>query len=47
VLQRLKPSGLINEHPSLAAYVERAEARPAFQRARAAQLAELAALNAA
>lgn len=30
VLQRLKPSGLLNEHPLLAAYVARAEARPAF-----------------
>ena len=39
VLQRLKPSGLLYEHPSLAAYVARAEARPAFQRAFAAQLA--------
>ncbi|MEO6014113.1 MAG: glutathione S-transferase family protein [Devosia sp.] len=39
VLQRLKPSGLLNEHPSLVAYVARAEARPAFQRAYAAQLA--------
>jgi glutathione S-transferase len=39
VLQRLKPSGLINEHPSLVAYVARGEARPAFQRAFAAQYA--------
>jgi glutathione S-transferase len=37
VLQRLKPSGIIDDHPSLAAYVARAEARPAFQRAYAAQ----------
>jgi glutathione S-transferase len=36
VLQRLKPSGLINEFPSMAAYVARAEARPAYQRAYAA-----------
>jgi len=43
VLQRLKPSGLLNEYPNLAAYVARAEARPAYQRAFAAQLA----LNAA
>ena len=43
VLQRLKPSGLLNEHPRLAAYVARAEARPAFQRAFAAQLAVSAA----
>lgn len=39
VLQRLKPSGLLNQHPSLAAYVARGEARPAYQRAFAAQLA--------
>ena len=39
VLQRLKPSGLLDEFPKLAAYVARAEARPAYQRAFAAQLA--------
>jgi glutathione S-transferase len=39
VLQRLKPSGILNEHPTLAAYVARGEARPAYQRAFAAQLA--------
>ena len=39
VLQRLKPSGLLNEVPSLAAYVARGEARPAYKRAFAAQLA--------
>ncbi|XHS80582.1 glutathione S-transferase family protein [Burkholderiaceae bacterium UC74_6] len=39
VLLRLKPSGLLNEHPTLAAYVARGEARPAYQRAFAAQLA--------
>ncbi len=39
VVQRLKPSGLINNYPTIAAYVARAEARPAFQRAFAAQLA--------
>lgn len=39
VLLRLKPSGLLAEYPSLAAYVARAEARPAYQRAFAAQLA--------
>ncbi|HEX4296606.1 MAG TPA: glutathione S-transferase family protein [Devosia sp.] len=39
VLQRLKPSGMLGEFPSLAAYVARAEARPAYQRAFAAQLA--------
>jgi len=39
VLQRLKPSGILNEFPNLAAYVARAEARPAYKRAFAAQLA--------
>jgi glutathione S-transferase len=39
VLQRLKPSGVLNEFPGLAAYVARGEARPAYQRAFAAQLA--------
>jgi glutathione S-transferase len=39
VLQRLKPSGLLFAHPTLAAYVARAEARPAYQRAFAAQYA--------
>jgi glutathione S-transferase len=39
VLQRLKPSGLLDEFPILAAYVARAEARPAYQRAFAVQLA--------
>lgn len=38
VLQRLKPSGLLQEFPILAAYVARAEARPAFKRAFEAQL---------
>lgn len=38
-LQRLRPSGLLVEYPSLAAYVARGEARPAYQRAFAAQLA--------
>jgi glutathione S-transferase len=36
---RLRPSGLLDEYPNLAAYVARAEARPAYQRAFAAQLA--------
>jgi len=44
-LQRVKPSGLLNEFPSLAAYVARAEARPAYQRAFAAQLAVFEAAN--
>jgi len=39
VLLRVKPSGLLAEFPSLAAYVARGEARPAYQRAFAAQLA--------
>jgi glutathione S-transferase len=39
VLLRLKPSGILNEYPSLAAYVVRGEGRPAYQRAFAAQLA--------
>ena len=39
VLQRLKPSGMLDEFPTLAAYVARGEARPAYQRAFAAQLA--------
>jgi glutathione S-transferase len=39
VLQRLKPSGFLDEFPTLAAYVSRGEARPAYQRAFAAQLA--------
>jgi glutathione S-transferase len=39
VLQRLRASGLLDEYPNLAAYVARAEARPAYQRAFAAQFA--------
>jgi glutathione S-transferase len=39
VLQRLRPSGILDEFPNLAAYVARGEARPAFTRAFAAQLA--------
>ncbi|QSI30285.1 glutathione S-transferase family protein [Variovorax sp. RKNM96] len=39
VLLRARPSGLLDEFPSLAAYVARGEARPAYQRAFAAQLA--------
>lgn len=38
-LQRLKASGILGAFPSLAAYVARAEARPAYQRAFAAQKA--------
>ena len=39
VLLRLKSSGILDEFPGLAAYVARGEARPAYQRAFAAQLA--------
>ena len=39
VLMRLGASGLLEEHPNLAAYVARGQARPAYQRAFAAQLA--------
>ena len=39
VLLRLKGSDLLAEHPNLSAYVARGEARPAFKRAFAAQLA--------
>ena len=43
VLLRLRPSGMLDEFSSLAAYVARGEARPAYQRAFDAQ----AAINAA
>jgi glutathione S-transferase len=39
VLLRLKPSGILDEYPKLAAYVARGEARPAYERAFEAQLA--------
>jgi glutathione S-transferase len=39
VLRRLDGEGLVEEYPNLAAYVARGEARPAYQRAFAAQLA--------
>ena len=39
VLLRYRSSGLLDEYPNLAAYVARGEARPAYQRAFAAQLA--------
>jgi glutathione S-transferase len=39
VLLRLRSSGILDEHPNLAAYVARGEARPAYARAFAAQLA--------
>jgi glutathione S-transferase len=40
VLLRLKVSGLLDAYPNLAAYVARGEARPAYKRAFAAQLAD-------
>jgi glutathione S-transferase len=39
VLRRLESSGILGDYPTLAAYIARAEARPAYQRAFAAQLA--------
>ena len=42
VLLRLKASGILGKFPNLAAYVARGEARPAYKRAFAAQLAIVA-----
>jgi glutathione S-transferase len=39
VLLRFRPSGILDEFPTLAAYVARGEARPAYKRAFDAQLA--------
>ena len=39
VLLRLRPSGILDQHPKLAAYVARGEARPAYKRAFEAQWA--------
>jgi glutathione S-transferase len=39
VLLRLRASGILDEFPSLSAYVARGEARPAYKRAFDAQLA--------
>ena len=39
VLLRLRSSGLLDEYPTLAAYVARGEARPAYKRAFEAQYA--------
>jgi len=39
VLLRVRPSGILDEFPSLAAYVGRGEARPAYKRAFDAQAA--------
>ena len=47
VLLRLRPSGILDQFPQLAAYVARGEARPAYQRAFAAQWAINAAKPAA
>lgn len=44
-LQRLKPSGLLDDYPNLATYVARGEARPAYRRAFVAQLAVFAGKN--
>jgi glutathione S-transferase len=46
VLRRLQGSGMLEEYPDIAAYVIRAEARPAFKRAFAAQLAVFTAASA-
>lgn len=46
VLRRLHGSCLLEAHPNLAAYVARGEARPAYRRAFAAQLAVYAAASA-
>ena len=46
VLLRLKPSGILQEFPKLSGYVARGEARPAYQRAFAAQLAVFRAASA-
>ncbi|TCV92707.1 glutathione S-transferase [Luteibacter rhizovicinus] len=39
VILRLRASGILDEFPNLAAYIARSEARPAYKRAFAAQLA--------
>jgi len=46
VLLRLKSSGILDEYPNLAAYIARGEARPAYKRAFAAQLAVFTAASA-
>jgi glutathione S-transferase len=46
VLRRLNGSGLLESYPNLCAYVARSEARPAFQRAFAAQRAVFTAAQA-
>ncbi len=47
VLLRLKGSGLLDDYPNLSAYLARGEARPAYQRAFAAQLAVFTASSSA
>ncbi len=44
-LLRLKPSGMLDEFPTLAAYVSRGEARPAYRRAFEAQSAVFSAAS--
>lgn len=46
VLLRLRGSGILEEYPNLSAYVARGEARPAYKRAFAAQLAVFTAASA-
>lgn len=46
VLRRLQSSGILNAYPNLAAYIARAEARPAYQRAFEAQRAVFTASSA-
>jgi glutathione S-transferase len=46
VLRRLQSSGILDDYPNLAAYVARAEARPAYRRAFEAQLAVFSAASA-
>ncbi|OWV92535.1 glutathione S-transferase [Rhizobium sp. R72] len=45
VLLRVKGSGMLDDYPNLSAYVARGEARPAYKRAFAAQLAVFAAAS--
>ena len=45
VLRRLESSGLLNDHPPLAAYIARGQARPAYKRAFDAQRAVFTALQ--
>lgn len=47
VLRRLEGSGILEEYPNLSAYVARGEARPAYKRAYADQLAVFKAASAA